>query len=266
MFKQRLFTALILVPAVLLGIYFSNATVILSISLMLMFGCAVEGMRLIPLKGLQSQALYFISLALLVFCSLWFTRLYYFLGCAGWTMVTLLLITHPRLEKMLQYRAVVALLLGLFLPLFVTSLYLIVQLNNGKSLLLYLLFLVWAADIGAYIAGKRWGKHRLIPAVSPGKTWEGLAGGFIASQVVALISCYFFSPSNFLFWLLAALMVFIVALVGDLFISLLKRRVKIKDTGSLLPGHGGLLDRLDSLIATAPIFYLLLIGGCWLPG
>jgi phosphatidate cytidylyltransferase len=124
---------------------------------------------------------------------------------------------------------------------------------SDPQLLLYLLLLVVAADIGAYFAGRRFGKNKLAPRVSPGKTWEGVLGGLAASALMALIGVRWFEVSAASFIGLCALVV-AASIVGDLTESLFKRHAGLKDSGSLLPGHGGLLDRVDSITAAAPVF------------
>ena len=129
---------------------------------------------------------------------------------------------------------------------------------NGRYWLLLLLLLIWAADIGAYIAGRTMGRHKLAPRVSPGKTWEGVLGGLSLATVVALIAGNWMTlQAGQLWWLLAASLVTVaISVVGDLFISLMKRQAGLKDAGRIFPGHGGVLDRFDSLIAAAPVFLL----------
>lgn len=125
------------------------------------------------------------------------------------------------------------------------------HLQMGHALLAVMV-LVWAADIGAYAVGKLWGTHRLIPLVSPGKSIEGLIGGIIASVVVA---CMILGWS--VFTVVMAMTVSVVSVIGDLLISMLKRQQGLKDTGSLLPGHGGILDRIDSLIPAVTVYLAL---------
>ena len=117
---------------------------------------------------------------------------------------------------------------------------------------------MWAADIGAYLVGKRWGHNKLIPKVSPGKTIEGSAGGVILALFVAVIGYFVFRPDSIVLWFLTALLTTLISILGDLLISLLKRRSHLKDSGHILPGHGGMLDRLDSSIAALPLFYIAL--------
>ncbi|MBF0185339.1 MAG: phosphatidate cytidylyltransferase [Magnetococcales bacterium] len=133
------------------------------------------------------------------------------------------------------------------------------QLQQGGWLLCYLLFTVWATDIGAFFAGRRWGHRKLAENISPGKTWAGFWGGLL----LACLTGALFAPVAalpFASWqaaLLAALLS-VVGQLGDLAESLAKREAGVKDSGQLIPGHGGLLDRLDSLLFATPVFYVLL--------
>jgi phosphatidate cytidylyltransferase len=134
----------------------------------------------------------------------------------------------------------------------------------GAWLVLLLLIIIWAADVGAYFTGRAFGRHKLAPGISPGKTREGLVGGLLlamlAAQVLAYFSGSFAAPS----WSLAlvAMVTTLVSAGGDLFISIHKRTAGVKDSGRIFPGHGGVLDRFDSLLAGAPFFALgiLLFG------
>ncbi len=123
-------------------------------------------------------------------------------------------------------------------------------------LLLAVLSTVWLADSAAYFAGKRFGHHKLAPEISPGKTWEGVAGAMLASTLYGLLLCYYLHISR---WLIVGLWIIVVlSIMGDLFESLLKRHAGKKDSSHLLPGHGGVLDRIDGLISTLPLvlFYI----------
>ena len=129
---------------------------------------------------------------------------------------------------------------------------------NGHRWLLLALLVIWAADTGAYFAGRHFGKHKLSPRISPNKTIEGLAGGAAASLVVALVGAPLAGASLAqLPWVALVVLATVgFSVVGDLFESLLKRHVGAKDSGDLIPGHGGLLDRLDSVLAALPVFAL----------
>jgi phosphatidate cytidylyltransferase len=129
---------------------------------------------------------------------------------------------------------------------------------DGQALLLFLLVLIAAADVGAYFGGRAFGRHKLAPRVSPGKTWEGFAAGMLAAALVAVAGQRIFG-APFWPWLLLCELVALVSVVGDLTESMFKRHVGLKDSGKLLPGHGGLLDRIDSLTAAAPTFLLGLL-------
>lgn len=126
---------------------------------------------------------------------------------------------------------------------------------NGQTLLLFLLVLIAAADVGAYFGGRRFGRHKLAPRVSPGKTVEGLGAGFAAAGLAAVAGAPLLGLPV-LPWLAVCLLVALVSVVGDLAESMFKRRAGLKDSGTLLPGHGGVLDRLDSLSAASPVFLL----------
>jgi phosphatidate cytidylyltransferase len=123
------------------------------------------------------------------------------------------------------------------------------------QLMLFLLLLVVAADVGAYFAGRRFGRVKLAPRVSPGKTWEGVGGGILGATIIAIIGVVWLDMP---FWPFVGLCVLVVfaSIVGDLTESLSKRHAGLKDSGTLLPGHGGVLDRVDSITAAAPVFLL----------
>lgn len=130
----------------------------------------------------------------------------------------------------------------------------------GRELLIFAMMLTWAADVGAYFGGRRFGRTRLAPRVSPNKTWEGVLGGLLAGSIVALAgrAWFGFEAEAFLPLCVAALL---ASTVGDLTESMFKRQVGIKDSGGMLPGHGGILDRIDSLTAAVPI---LTLGLSWI--
>jgi phosphatidate cytidylyltransferase len=124
--------------------------------------------------------------------------------------------------------------------------------------ILGLLLLIWAADTGAYIAGKSFGRHKLFPRISPGKTWEGWAGGTVLSIGAGWAMSFLFNDLELYQWLGVALIVSVFGVLGDLVESLLKRSLNVKDSGTLLPGHGGILDRFDSLLLVIPFIVAFL--------
>lgn len=255
MFMQRLITTLILVPLVLLTLFYAPAWVLAGVVVLVVAVCAQECWQLIPLPSQLTQWGYLIAMLL----SLWLCGLAFdywlIIGLLLWLLNCLAIITFPQSQRYWGYPVAVALVQLLLIPLFAQSAMHLYQLPQGKGLIVYLLFIVWASDIGAYLAGKKIGKNKLIPQVSPGKSWEGAAGGFLLAMLVALVGYFCFEPSTSFYWFLLAAMTAIISVFGDLFISILKRRCSIKDTGAIIPGHGGILDRLDSLIAALPWFY-----------
>lgn len=122
-------------------------------------------------------------------------------------------------------------------------------------LLLFALVLVWSADIGAYFAGKAFGRVKLAPSISPGKTWEGVIGGLLLVAAIAAARGVWLE-SNLLVLIPFCVAVACVSIVGDLTVSMFKRTAGLKDSGAIFPGHGGMLDRIDSIAAAAPLFAL----------
>ena len=134
----------------------------------------------------------------------------------------------------------------------------------GEWLALFLAVVTWASDSGAYYAGTLWGKHLLIPSISPKKTVEGVFGGLLLATAAAVLAqLWFASILSLMDALCLGVLITVSGLFGDLFESVIKRRQGVKDSGGILPGHGGMLDRLDSLLFTAPTFYYYVV---WVRG
>ena len=133
---------------------------------------------------------------------------------------------------------------------------------QGSALLFYALSLVWVADIGAYFAGKKFGKNKLAPNISPGKTKEGLLGAVITTTLYTLAATFYFDldRDRAIMLVMLSVIVTFISVTGDLYISFLKREAGLKDSGNILPGHGGMLDRVDSVLAAMPVF---LLGFSW---
>jgi phosphatidate cytidylyltransferase len=129
------------------------------------------------------------------------------------------------------------------------------QSAGGVGLVLYLLFMTQFNDVCQYIWGKLLGKHKIIPKVSPNKTWEGFIGGLLTLTLASSLIAPYLTPLNWLEGIGAGLIICLGGFFGDVVISSVKRDLKIKDSGNLIPGHGGILDRIDSLIYTAPLFF-----------
>ena len=136
----------------------------------------------------------------------------------------------------------------------------IVTLNRGYSyeVMFGIFFLLWCNDAGAYIVGSLLGKHKLFPRISPGKTWEGSIGGGLISYGIVFIISRWYTSISFKDWMVVATILIVIGTLGDLVESLLKRSIDVKDSGRLLPGHGGILDRFDSLIMATPFIFTYL--------
>jgi phosphatidate cytidylyltransferase len=135
----------------------------------------------------------------------------------------------------------------------------ILNYQSGQWLLLLAIVIIVLADVGGFFAGKYFGKHKLAPIISPGKTWEGFAGGLVLEVILvgSLVWFMFGNVSVIGLWLLV-ISVALYSVLGDLFVSMIKRHSGVKDSGQLLPGHGGVLDRIDGVMAGLPMFGLIL--------
>ncbi|ETO92519.1 phosphatidate cytidylyltransferase [Legionella oakridgensis] len=255
MFKQRLLTALVLVPLVLIAIYFASPWVLVLIILLAVMAGGWEWLLLMPVSRLLPKCIFILALVLMTWLSMYWLDYWLFAGLVVWILILLAVLTFPASQVFWGFPAVVGGACLLLLPLFASSLVAVFQFPQGKDLVVYLFCLIWAADIGAYLSGKSLGRIKLIPQVSPGKTIEGSVGGVLLAMLVAFIAYFYFRPSSVVSWFGIALGTVFISVLGDLFISILKRRCKLKDTGHIFPGHGGVLDRLDSLIAALPLFY-----------
>lgn len=260
MFLQRLITAIILIPLVLAVLFFGNIWVLTTVMFAIFLGCSWEWNKLIPFDDIKYKLAFLIASLLALWACGEIYDHWQYVGFVLWFFIMIAELTYPGSQKIWGYKPLVFFAGLVLLPLFIHSLAKVYTLTEGKALLLYLLLLIWTADSGAYLVGKQWGKHKLIPKVSPGKSWEGVIGGVIFAMLVALAGYYWFNPLNFFTWIGMALVIVIISIFGDLFISILKRRCSLKDTGAILPGHGGVLDRLDSLIAAMPFYYFALIS------
>ena len=190
-----------------------------------------------------------------------------FIACVWWLAALILVVTYPNSAKLWAKSVVAKFLFGIC-TLFPFLLGLLaIRFNNytldayqGTYLLLYAFLLVWGADSGAYFFGRALGKHKLAPKVSPGKSWEGALGGLFTSGVIAF--AFLQATPNDVFGRTLEMMPFIavsvatvaISVLGDLAESMFKRQAGIKDSSNLIPGHGGILDRVDSLTAAIPFF------------
>ncbi len=185
---------------------------------------------------------------------------------AGWWAVALLWVQGYPASAVLWRAPLLRGAMGLmvFLP-FWFAVHALRGLPDGALWVLAVVLIVAAADIGAYFSGRAFGKHKLAPAVSPGKSWEGVVGGVIAATLT--FGLFLSLTGTVHHWIRPALIAIptaLISVVGDLLESMLKRYRGIKDSGHILPGHGGVLDRVDGLAAAVPVFTLALLSSGWL--
>ncbi|HZH72831.1 MAG TPA: CDP-archaeol synthase, partial [Mariniphaga sp.] len=128
----------------------------------------------------------------------------------------------------------------------------------NPNILVGVFLTVWIYDSMAYLSGSRFGKHKLNKKISPNKSWEGCIGGAVGAMIMGIINARVFGQPSLSEWLVISALVIVFGTLGDLFESIIKRRLKVKDSGTMLPGHGGLLDRFDSLLFVIPVVYVWL--------
>ena len=175
-----------------------------------------------------------------------------------WILALGVVLTYPRSRIVLLSRPTMVAAGVVVLPAAWLALVQTAKAPLGPALLIWLLAAAAAADIGAYFAGRRFGRRKLAPRVSPGKTLEGAIGGALAILVWGVVGAVYFGAEQSLpRWLVLVAVLFVASVTGDLFESAFKRARGVKDSGGLLPGHGGVLDRVDSVIAAAPVFAVL---------
>ena len=267
MLKQRIITALIMLPIALGGFFLlQGGWFALFIAAIVCVG-AWEWARLAGLEVQPLRLAYAAGVALLLLGLYQLPQLAGLLLTAAvlwWLAAIGLVLGYPGSSRAWQALPV-RLLIGLLilLPAW-QGLLLLKQWPQGNSLILAVMVLVWSADIGAYFSGKRFGRRKLALQVSPGKSWEGLYGGLACSLLLTLLVGLYrdWDAAELLVALIGAALVVLISVVGDLTESMFKRQAGIKDSSNLLPGHGGVLDRIDSLTAAVPMFAVLL----WLHG
>lgn len=284
-FLKRLLTAVIAIPLALLFIIETSPVTLLIISLAIFGLCFYEWVKLFNLSALMSFITIIINL-LMVYSLIIFSKDAHFFRQlllamqAFWMCATITIIIYQRKLYKSQYKLLESLnnnklikvffsfLLGMLViaPGFVCLNYLKALNSESYILIIVLLILVWAIDTGSYFSGRLLGKRKLISNVSPGKTIEGAIGGLFFLYICAVILYYNFSILNnaasLTSWLILNLAIYFSAIIGDLVISMFKRIMAVKDTGNILPGHGGILDRLDSFFCAMPVFcYCLLWYG-----
>lgn len=284
MLAQRIITASILAALITAAVLLLPAEYFSLLMGIIVFIAAHEWCNLIGLDSVLKKTLFFIALLLPMLGLHFWTQILELLAqifdypdirtysgilewlviipVVFWVLAMLLIRNTPTqlLEMQLKtrYKALIGWMVLLMVWLFFNRL----RAFYGAEMAMYFLVLIWVADISAFFAGRKWGTTKLSPDISPGKTIAGMKGALLSAAICAIILSIALSlayqPISFIvasdFVLLSVLTV-LISIYGDLFFSLVKRQRGVKDSGNLLPGHGGMLDRIDSIIAAAPFFY-----------
>lgn len=281
MLIQRLLAALVLIPIVIAGLFFLSISNFAIVMLVIFALSSWEWAQFLHFTTKRSKSIFTILLTTLA-AIIYYLPSYVYLpinifeiillsSIAWWSVALVLVLSYPKSVKLWGTSFFNKLLFAFFtlMPFFIAMIQLR-QINYGLNSyegaywLLYILVLVWATDSGAYFAGRLWGKHKLAPSVSPGKTIEGLMGGVASSIIIGLLVYYsHFFNAPFYPFMISSIVAIFASVLGDLTESMFKREANIKDSGHLIPGHGGILDRIDSLTAAMPIFaaFILYIFG-----
>ncbi|WP_394176616.1 phosphatidate cytidylyltransferase [Thalassotalea litorea] len=292
MLKQRIITAAILAPIAIAAIFYLSLPWLAAALLIVM---AIGAWEWGPLMGFDNtrRRIAFVAGISIAIIAMWFVLppeqiwlhesgsnlvlnpiAIWVLGIASmwWLFTVILIFNYPRYSDFWAKHRSVRGLFGLFILVPTWLAFLVLRSAeyntdefHGTRLLLLLFVLVWSADIGAYFTGKRFGKRKLMPNVSPGKTLEGFFGGNITAAIAMVIMGLIFEwqSQQIAMAVILALLISTVSVLGDLTESMLKRQAGVKDSGTILPGHGGVLDRIDSLTATAPVFALCYVMFGW---
>ena len=276
MLKKRILSAIVLLSIFLASFFLQNPTYFLLLVFIVSGILFYELGKILKLKGLSLIIYWIFSAAPIIFFYFIvivninfldesnqylikvfltnFSIIISFISAIFWLIIAPLDILYGKISSNIKFQ----IFYGYFLVtpmVIVTSL---VFLQN-KNLLLIPFMMIWLADIGAYFVGKNFGKNKLAKNISPGKTIEGAVGGFLANILFAFVLSQLY-VEDFGFLFLFAVLVTALSIFGDIYQSFLKRRAKIKDSGVIIPGHGGLLDRLDSFCPTLPLSYLLFMA------
>jgi len=264
--KQRLITATILSILIIWAVFGLSNDYFAIFFGVFIIAAGNEWTQLTNMKA-RWQRVFFLLLLLMAMIMLWrfndiypwLTDLILSIAVVWWILCAMLLIIKSRGFKLASQPFFLVSLVGLLvlLPPWLALVSLHASESHGPAFVIFLMLLTSFADIGAFFAGRRWGSKKLSPHISPAKTWEGVWG---AATVVVILSVVvgtlFFdlTVKHLLMFVPFCIVILFFAVIGDLFESMVKRQAQVKDSGQLFPGHGGVLDRIDSLTAAAPIF------------
>jgi len=260
---QRVLTASILIPSVIAAVLLLPTSYLAICFAVIALLGGWEWTNLSGFLSNSSRALFILILAAglwatyLLLDQPWFADWLFYLSTAWWFVITYVLSRHTKIEPATPGPDLIRATMGLvvLIPLWAALVVLHRSGDDGPMVVLFLMIMIWVADSGAYFVGSRWGNRKLAPVISPGKSWEGVYGAVAGAFICGILLAWYQSNDVGALWLVpVCVMTVLISVVGDLFESLLKRRVAMKDSGNLLPGHGGVLDRIDSLTAAAPVF------------
>lgn len=265
MLRQRILTALVLMPLVVSGVLLLPSWGLAGLLALVVLLGADEWARLVGLGTCMGRVAFLLACGLGMLVLGWILvhdlplllPLFGLIGL-GWLTMGWRLFHIPSIQPVTGV-AVISAAIGLLILVSTWGGLVWLHLQpQGTWLMLWLLSLTWVADSGAYFAGRRWGRRKLAPLVSPGKTWAGVIGALVGGLLwgLPLAGWYGVGTWDRVGLLLLTLVTVAASIVGDLHESLLKRQRGLKDSGALLPGHGGMLDRIDSLTAAVPWFVL----------
>ena len=265
MLKSRIATALVIAPFTLAAVFLLTPQAFALFMALIVLMAAWEWTAMMRLVSRAQRTVYILSVLFAIVVAQktlpHFEQLIFSAAAVWWVAAAVLVMLYPRACALWCGRASKG-VVGFFVlvPTWAAMVY-IRELDQGPWLIVYMFLLVWGADTGAYFAGKRFGKRKLMPHVSPAKSWAGVGGASVTVLLVTMITqqyLHFSQNLSFGVYILALVLLFF-SVVGDLTESMFKRQCGIKDSGSILPGHGGIMDRIDSLTAAAPVFAWCLI-------
>ena len=273
MFKKRVVTASVLMLVFLVILFFAGAELFIGFASLVFVVGAWEWSSLCGFSSKRWRIAYLAVLAMLGWAAMHLSdgasSTYYLksilgVACLWWCLALLSMRGFPARDFFWRPMAVRA-TIGVFvlIPSWLSVLFLR-QYAQGEWMVLLVLLIVAAADVGAYFAGRRFGRLKLAPGISPGKSWEGVAGGVLLALAVSTGFVAMFDIQKWsLGFAVVVLFMVLMSVVGDLLESIMKRVHGVKDSGSILPGHGGVLDRIDGLVAALPLLTLVLLISGW---
>lgn len=268
---KRILTAAVAIPVVVLILWLNNTIVMLSamtIVCVLAVGEVLLATKYFSNKGIAAVSMIFVAVAPSFLC---FDILYHYFPILAFVFILIMFLIMLSDHETVKFQEVALVSFVSFLvPLSISTIvFLQKNFDYGIYYVVLVLLIAWISDAGAYFVGSAFGKHKMAPKISPNKSWEGFFGGLVAAIIAVLVVGYgyplvetlingevSFTVNKFLL-LLIAVVGTVLGVIGDFSASLLKRQCMVKDFGSILPGHGGIMDRFDSVLFVAPFFYLV---------